>query len=200
MKWLLKQGILWHRYLGICFCVFFGFWFVSGIVLMYAGFPLLSEADRLAHAKPLDLAATKFTPDEAFDRANVLDTPARISIGMLSGRPVYRMQPEEAPWVTVFADDARVLRGVDAAAAIQIVAAYDGVAPSTLRAVRELKDRDQWTVFPGSEAYAPFQLIAARDGRQTEYYVSERTGTVYLRTDRRHFRFLAWIGAIPHWW
>ena len=48
MKWLRRQAILWHRYLGVCFCLFFAIWFVSGVVLMYAGMPQPSEAERLS--------------------------------------------------------------------------------------------------------------------------------------------------------
>ena len=34
MKWLVKQAILWHRYLGIFFSLFFAIWFLSGIVMI----------------------------------------------------------------------------------------------------------------------------------------------------------------------
>ena len=44
----------------------------------------------------------------------------------------------------------------------------------------------------------PFQLVAHEDRKGTEYYVSEATGSVFLRTTSRS-RFLAWCGAIPHW-
>ena len=34
-------------------CAFFAMWFVSGVVMMYVGYPKLTQAERLAHLPPL---------------------------------------------------------------------------------------------------------------------------------------------------
>jgi hypothetical protein len=41
MSRILKQAILWHRHMSVCACLFFAMWFVSGIVMTYAGMPEL---------------------------------------------------------------------------------------------------------------------------------------------------------------
>src|ERR1700730_2305807 len=199
MKWLVKQAILWHRYLGIVFCLFFAVWFISGIVMMYASMPELSEADRLAHLAPLDLSRVTLTPGAAFTKIGLSGAPQRITVAMIGDRPAYRFLPESGSWVTVFADNGEILHQVEPAAAIQIAGAYQTSSRSTMHVIRELPDVDQWTVYPTSRSYLPFQVVAVEDGRGTEYYVSEVTGSVYLRTTSRS-RFLAWCGAIPHWW
>jgi hypothetical protein len=199
MKWLIRQSVLWHRYLGIGFCLFFGFWFVSGIVMMYAQMPEFSESERLAHVPPLDLSHAKFTPAEAFAQIGPQEKPERITIGMIGSRPVYRFLPQDGRWITVFADTGEVLRQLDPAMAVQIAEPYSGQPSSAMRAVREVPDVDQWTVYPGSRPYLPFQLVAAGDEKDTQYYVSAATGFVYMRTTRLT-RLLAWCGAIPHWW
>jgi PepSY-associated TM region len=199
MKWLVKQAILWHRYLGIGFCLFFAVWFVSGIVMMYASMPELTEADRLAHLPKLDLSTAKLTPAASWAKVGLSGAPLRITVAMIDGRPVYRFLPESGRWVTVFADDGEILSKLDSTSAVQIASAYQESPRSAMHVVRELPDVDQWTVYPTSRAYLPFQLVAVEDGNGTEYYVSEATGSVYLRTTSRS-RFLAWCGAIPHWW
>ena len=199
MKWLIKQSILWHRYLGIALCLFFGFWFVSGIVMMYAQMPEFTQSDRLEHIPQLNLSQAKLTPSQAFAEVGADARPVRATVGMIGGRPVYRFLPQDDRWVAVFADDGEVLRRLDSSTAIQIAAPYQEGRNSEMHAVRELRDVDQWTVYPGSRPYLPFMLIAAGDGKGTEYYVSEATGSVYLRTTRLT-RLLAWFGAIPHWW
>ena len=199
MKWLRRQAILWHRYLGVCFCLFFAVWFVSGIVLMYAGMPQMTEAERLAHLPALDLSSAKLSPAEALKMSGASQQPERIATGMLGNRPVYRVLTEFGSWVTVFADDGMVPDEIDGPAAIQIASQYGGLSESKMHATGEVEGPDQWTVYPGSESYFPFQKLAADDGRGTEYYVSEASASVYLETNSRT-RLLAWFGAIPHWW
>jgi len=199
MKWLIKQSILWHRYLGIALSLFFGFWFVSGIVMMYAQMPEFTHSDRLAHVPQLDLTQATLSPGQAFATLGQRAKPVQITVGMIGDRPVYRFLPQEGRWVTVFADTGDVLQRLDPSTAIQIARPYQDGPSSAMRVVRELRDVDQWTVYPGARPYLPFLLIAAGDTKGTEYYVSEATGSVYLRTTRRT-RLLAWFGAIPHWW
>ena len=40
---------LWHRWLGIALCLFMALWFVSGVVMLYVGYPKLTPAEHLAH-------------------------------------------------------------------------------------------------------------------------------------------------------
>ena len=199
MKWLVKQAILWHRYLGIFFCLFFAIWFLSGVVMMYASMPELTEADRLAHLAQLDLSTVRLSPSDAWAKLQQSDSPLRITIGMVGARPVFRFFPASGKWISVFADDGEVLRSLDPSTAVQVATAYEKLPSRAMHVIRELPDVDQWTVDPTFRAYLPFQLVAAEDGNGTEYYVSEATGSVFLGTTGRS-RFLAWCGAIPHWW
>lgn len=40
---------LWHRWLGIGCCLLMVLWFVSGMVMLYVGYPKLTPLERLAH-------------------------------------------------------------------------------------------------------------------------------------------------------
>jgi hypothetical protein len=166
---------------------------------MYAGMPQMTEPERLAHLPSLDLSTAKFTPAEALEMSGAAQQPLRVAIGMLGKRPAYRVLTEFGSWVTVFADDATVPDEIDGPAAIQIAAQYGGLPENRMHVAGEVMEADQWTVYPGSESYFPFQKLTAEDGRGTEYYVSEASASVYLETNSRS-RLLAWLGAIPHWW
>ena len=48
-----------HRWLGIAGSLLFVVWFVSGIVMMYAGMPSLTTEERLSHVAVLDLSRFK---------------------------------------------------------------------------------------------------------------------------------------------
>ncbi|HWV10993.1 MAG TPA: PepSY domain-containing protein, partial [Pseudomonas sp.] len=44
---------LWHRWLGIGLCLVMALWFVSGVVMLYVGYPKLTPGERLRHLPEL---------------------------------------------------------------------------------------------------------------------------------------------------
>ncbi len=66
-RWL----FLVHRWLGVLLCAFFAMWFVSGVVMMYVGYPKLTPAERLMHLPPLRGAAVALEPDQALAAAGL---------------------------------------------------------------------------------------------------------------------------------
>ncbi len=195
MKKMLGRFIVWHRLLALPSCLFFGIWFLSGVVMMYARMPELTEAGRLDRLPALDLStAASFPP-----KLSASVQAERITVGMLNGRPVYRILPSTGRWFSIFADDGSAVGTVDRSSAIQTAAQFSGQPAGALSFADEIADVDQWTVYPASRVFLPFQIIKGNDPRHTKYYVSARTGAVYLTTTFRG-RLLAWCGAIPHWW
>ena len=188
--------MVWHRFLAIPSCLFFGIWFVSGIVMMYARMPELTEAARLDRLPPLDLKQAQVAPQNFPDLAS---HPERITVGMLNGRPVYRVLRAIGTWSSVYADNGQKLEGIDPASAVKATAQFSGQNQGQLTWVGELTDVDQWTVYPSSRVFLPFEMVEAHDPQSTKYYVSGATGSIYLSTTLRS-RLLAWCGAIPHWW
>ncbi len=195
MKKMLGRFIVWHRLLALPSCLFFGIWFVSGVVMMYAKMPELTEAVRLARLPALDMSHASAVPAQLPASVH----PERITVGMLNGRPAYRILPSAGRWFSVYADDGARAGALDASAAIRTAASFSGRDPRLLSSAGEISDVDQWTVYPASRVFLPFRIIHANDAARTRFYVSAATGSVYLATTRRT-RFLAWCGAIPHWW
>jgi len=195
MKKMLGRFLVWHRLLALPSCLFFGVWFLSGVVMMYARMPELTEADRLARLPALDLtSATSFPP-----RFATSVRPERITVGMLNGRAVYRILPSTGRWFAVYADDGSSVSKLSPGTAIQAAAQFSGKPVAALSFAGEIANVDQWTVYPASRVFLPFQIINGNDPQHTKYYVSAATGAVYLTTTLRG-RVLAWCGAIPHWW
>lgn len=54
-----------HRWLGIVLGALFIAWFVSGVVMMYAGMPRLTPGERLAHLPALDFTTATLAPAAA---------------------------------------------------------------------------------------------------------------------------------------
>ncbi|WPE27045.1 hypothetical protein PshuTeo1_27660 [Pseudomonas hunanensis] len=58
-----RQLYLWHRWLGIVACLFMALWFVSGVVMLYVGYPKLTPAERLAHLPALPAGCCAELPE-----------------------------------------------------------------------------------------------------------------------------------------
>jgi hypothetical protein len=190
-----KALIYAHRWLGIVGCLLFVVWFVSGVVMMYARMPTLTAEERLARMPPLDLATLAVPVRTAAATAGV--TPDRVRVGMLSGRPVYRLS-SAGRWTTVFADTGAPFGRLSADDALAIVRVYFPERASTARYVELLRRPDQWTLDGGLPNFLPMHRVALGDGADTVIYVSERTGEPVMKTTARG-RWLGYAGAVLHW-
>lgn len=189
-RWL----YLIHRWMGIAGCLLIAMWFGSGLVMMYVGFPALTEGERLAGLPPVDMAAVATTPDAAMAAAQLDALPRSLRLEMAGGLPVYRMIDANGQPHTVSAVDGRVIGDVDAKTARMTAQRFAGAPARWI----ETAERDQWTVPSGLNAWRPLHRIAVDDGRGTELYVSARTGEV-MRDTHRAERFWNWLGSVPHW-
>ena len=199
MRTLLKRGKRWlylaHRWLGIVTCLLFVTWFASGLVMMYVGFPSLTEAERRGGLPGLAWDRLAVTPGEALAAAGQIRFPRELRLTMLDRAPVYRIVGWDGRQMTVSAIDRHPITGVDAEQALAI-AGRDRRArqPQLLGEV----DRDQWSVTARYDPLRPFHLVALGDPDDTRLYVSARTGQIALDTTGRE-RLWNWFGAIPHW-
>ncbi|MEH6435410.1 PepSY-associated TM helix domain-containing protein [Massilia sp. DD77] len=188
-----------HRWLGIVMCLLFAMWFVSGVVMMYVGYPKLTESERLRHLPRLDASGPLLAPQEALARAG-LHGPLkalRLSAGS-GGKPVYLVAgPGTGPGT--IAIDARTgarLGPVDEARALASAAAYAG--PHTALRYLGTVDEDAFTHSRGLDAHRPLHRIQLADPEATLLYVSGSTGEV-VRDAPRAERLWNYAGAWIHW-
>ena len=192
-----RRFYLWHRYLGIGLALPFALWFATGVVMLYAQFPILTPEARFRGLPQFDPARFTVAPAEAVEHAGLAAAPRRIRLGMLLDRPIYYILPVGQPWLGVYADDGRALATVDETTARHVARqhAADGAQPELLDVVETV---DQWTLTNSLNLHRPLYRYGLGDDRGTEMYVSAKTGEMVMRTTRRD-RLLSWLGTIIHW-
>lgn len=195
-RWL----YLTHRWLGIALCAFFAMWFVSGVVMMYVGYPKLTPAERLQHLPALDAAAPLLSPAQALERAGVGGALKDLRLAAASGgRPMYFATPAGARGGEVMVIDAlsgEHLPTVDADWALASAAAYaaSGQGLEYLDSIEE----DAFTHSRGLDAHRPLHRVQLADADQTRLYISGQTGEV-VRDATRTERLWNYAGAWIHW-
>ncbi len=185
--------ILFHRWLGVFFCLLFGLWFLSGMVMMYWSFPAAEH--RISRAAALDAGKVLLSPEEAFARIQPADTPTGIHLAMLNGRAVYRFYFGRDQ-IVVFADNGETLSEVTPQIARGIAATWTGLPAASASFDGALQQPDQWTVNGLYRIHGNLLKYSWPNGEQV--YVSPLTAEVVQHTTRVSRR-AAYFGAIPHW-
>lgn len=198
MKTFTKWMRLIHRYLGFALSLLFVVWFVSGFVMLYAGYPTLKHHQRLQQLPPANLSQCQLNPQQALQHAGLTDSIKTIRLGMLLDRPIYRLVTQSNGHKAVFADTGDTLSRVDTALGSRIARAFVHNG-SPIASVETLTQIDQWMAAHRSQGYLPqVHRFVLDDADQTYVYVSVYTGEVVQLINARQ-RFWAWLGPIPHW-
>ncbi len=199
MRLHLKRWLfLLHRWLGIAVCLFFALWFVSGMVMIYVGYPKLTEAERLRHLPPLDGNAALLAPAEAL-RAAGIDGPLkdlRLHAGS-AGRASYLATPEgRRQPVAIDAASGQVLGATSEAQALASARAFagDGTGLYYLGTV----DEDAFSHSRALDIHRPLHRVQLDDAQGTLLYISGRTAEV-VRDATRTERGWNYLGAWLHW-
>jgi hypothetical protein len=196
MDLIRRALILTHRYLGIPLSIVFIIWFVSGIVMMYAGgMPSLSPQARIDQLPAIDFDAVALSANDAARQAGLARPPSQAHLLTVLGRPAWRFGGLGGP-TTVFADTGETLGMVGLDRAREISASFAGVPVTRVHYVEAVSTPDQWTI--GLARELPLHRLRVDDSAGTQLYVSPRTAEVVLATTRQS-RALAWAGTIPHW-
>ncbi len=189
----MKFILLLHRYLGMAVGLVMTLWCLSGFVMLYKGYPKVTQEQRLAGLEPLDLS-------QRMDPTRLDLGLARLEsfrIEMLAGRPVLRATQDGGDQLRDLASGAAVSAIPDRTA---LTVAMDFARGNSVRGVPQnlaLLDKDQWTVEDAARS-GPVYRIGLNDPGKTVVYVSRRSGEVVQVTSRGS-RFWAWLGPVPHW-
>lgn len=184
-----------HRALGSVLALLIVLWFVSGAVMTFAGYPSLSEAERLLASPSLPAALQVELPPAlaSFVEQGALAHGEEVRLSMLEDAPTWLFRERgasvalraQAPFAVAPLDDLRVRTE----AARRLGLPVDDV--------ELLTDSDQWTVAL-KPSVLPLYRVRFADAARTEAYFSATTGET-LQVTTRGERALAWVGAIPHW-
>ncbi|BEU97714.1 PepSY domain-containing protein [Acidovorax sp. DW039] len=207
-RWL----YLAHRWLGVLLCSFFAMWFISGLVMMYVGYPKLTHTERLEHLRPLRDVPIALEPAQALQAAGVSGPLQELRLTVASGgRAVYLATPaapdegipgkrlRNAAPLVIDANTGAALRKVTAEYAMASAHAFsaasaEGVAPRYLGRV----DEDAFTHSRALDIHRPLHVLTLADQADTWLYVSGTTGEV-VRDAPRTERLWNYVGAWIHW-
>ncbi|WP_018862373.1 PepSY-associated TM helix domain-containing protein [Thioalkalivibrio sp. ALJ3] len=178
-----------HRYLGIALGLLMAMWFTSGMVLMYVGYPSLSQDERLSGLPKLTKLDDLLSPGEVVAGHGPID---ELRLNNAGGRPVYHIR------------DGNGRRSIDARTGDPVLMSEeilnrtvrhhlgDSVVAATLISV------DQWTVPNRFDTHRPLIRAKTDDDAGTWIYVSSRTGEVVQSATRAERRW-NWVGSVVHW-
>ncbi len=194
-KLLWRTLVVLHRYLGIAVGPLMLIWFASGIVMMYVGFPQLSEQERLRALAPIPWQACCRVADGLIPDDQRF---YRVQIEALVGVAGLRRRRPPRPDAVIDLTEGVGVRRFDMADARAV--ALDAIARiagrATIAAAATI-DEDQWTI-GRYRRDRPLHRLTFDDPERSTIYVSSTNGQIVLRTTATQ-RFWNWLGAIPHW-
>jgi len=168
---------------------------VSGIVMMYAGFPRVSETDRMRTMLPISWQACCQFGEHLFpDSEQIL----HAQVENLAKVPVMRIRRLGSPDASVNLLKGSIWR-IDAedARAIAVEAARRIIGRPVSVVFTDKAETDQWTVGRLFRDRPLFRFVFD-DPESTNIYVSGTTGQIVHWTTATQ-RFWNWLGTIPHW-
>ena len=194
-RWL----FLAHRWLGISLCLLLVAWFFSGMVMLYVGYPKLTEAERLTHLPTLTAQAPLLAPDQALQRAQLTGPLADLRLSLANqGQPTYLATPQgERKAIAIDARTGAVLQTVGTAQALASAQAFTS-APLAALHYQGTVQEDAFTHSRGLDAHRPLHVVAVDGDAGLRLYVSGRTAEV-VRDTTRSERGWNYVGAWLHW-
>ena len=190
-----------HRWLGIGMCVFLAMWCITGVVMMYVGFPELTRDEHYAGLEPLAADRVNVALEEPLGLADPDDVIEQLLLTSSAGRPVYLLKVEGASWRGMYADTGTGIGQLPAEAAVAAAVDFHGAQQSNEAVTGKHLEQlhiDQWSVSDGLHPYRPLHRVSIEDGMGTQLYVSSLTGQVVRDTHRRE-RIWNWLGSNLHW-
>lgn len=186
--------LLTHRYLGIGVGALMVMWCLSGVVMMYHGYPELDEVSRVRNLAPIAWSACCKIADETLADDDPVE---ELQLEMLAGKPALRLRSGSASRM-IDLGSGLAMGSVSVRQAGAVAAAYASGALPASPARSRVIDHDQWTVSGEFDADRPLYEFELGDAGGTHVYVSSVTGRAVQTTTARE-RFWNWLGSVPHW-
>ncbi len=192
-RWL----FLLHRWLGVVLCLFMAMWFFSGVVMMYVGYPKLTDSQRLAKLPELACATSCISLDQA---VNVLPTALQssltaITLTSVAGEPRYQFT---GMGKRIFSVDAHTGKLLSATSSVDAQSAAQAFMPGAGMRYLDAVNEDTWSHSRGLDQHRPLHRVQMNDVDSTLLYISSMTGDVVRKATRTE-RIWNYVGAWLHW-
>lgn len=190
---------LFHRWSGIGFCLLMLLWLVSGVVMLYVGYPRLLPQERLA-ALPV-LATEDCCVPVATALAHSRDTTQvqELQLTSIGGATRYRLREGDGSLLVVDAlTGQRLLSPDEARALASALASARAYLPGAPARLLDRVEDDRWSHSRLMDAHRPLYRVQMDDAARTLLYVSSTTGEVVLDAPQAQ-RAWNFVGAWLHW-
>ncbi|MFT7771863.1 PepSY domain-containing protein [Roseateles sp.] len=185
---------LLHRWVGIALCLLMALWFLSGMVMLYVGYPKLTQDELMRGLPVLSADGCCVGLPEAL-QASGLPQASQWRLTSVAGQPRYVFNDGRTGFAAV---DARSGQRIDSVGGDQALASArhfaQGAPGRLLGAVAE----DAWTHSRALDGHRPLLRVALDDAQQRWLYVSSTTGEVVRDASATERRW-GWVGAWLHW-
>ncbi|OZI34595.1 peptidase [Bordetella genomosp. 10] len=186
-----------HRWMGIAASLLMAAWFVSGMVMLFVGYPKLTPWERLAHLPALDADRVRVPVADALARVGATANAAEIVLTSVAGRPVYRVRDGAGRLYAVDAANGQPLPRAGPEAAEAAARAWAGPSGAGARYVDTVAE-DRWTHSGALDPHRPLLRVQLDDDARTLLYVSSATGEVVMDAPLAQ-RAWNYVGAWLHW-
>ena len=180
-----------HRITGTVVSLFFAMWFLTGLVLIYHGYPGVEDADLNRHRENL--------PDSLPALQAMLDRlpgdvmPTQVSLRQFQGQTLFSLGNRDTSF-TFCPDPSEPVRPVDWQTVESVARRWVNAEPVR---VDTLYKRAQWILYSSYDSKLPIYRLSYDDPAHHEIFISQRDAEVQQFTDLRSRRW-AYFGAIPH--
>jgi PepSY-associated transmembrane protein len=186
---------LWHRWLGIALCLFMALWFISGIVMLFVGYPKLTSTEHLQSLPALFADTDYIDVNQAISATKQTETPVEVRLSSIANEPHYLIRyPDRA----VIAIDALTGQKIEKTKQLQALASAQAFYPAAKTEYLGLIEYDSWTLSRGLDTERPLHKIRLNDEAGRILYISSHSGRV-IRDATFHERTWGWLGAWLHW-
>ncbi len=184
-----------HRWTGVGACILMALWFVSGIVMLFVGYPKLTPWERLAALPALASENCCIPVDAALALSPSPAAVHEIVLTSIRNHPYYRLREKKGNYVVVDASTGKLAAPVGMQAALAGARAF--IPDTTAHYVGEIHE-DRWTHARSLDVHRPLHKIQMDDTAHTLLYLSSSTGQVVMDAPRAQ-RMWNYVGAWLHW-
>jgi len=190
-----RYAFLIHRWTGVGMCLLMALWFVSGIIMLFIGYPKLTPWERLGALPVIEDRACCITPDMALSRSKAAADVKEIVLTSIRNQPHYLLREGSGDYTVVDAISGNVQPKADVTSALAGARAF--IPHESAEYVASIHE-DRWTHSRSLDPHRPLHVIQMNDPASTRVYVSSSTGQVVLDVPNAE-RLWNYVGAWLHW-
>lgn len=184
-----------HRWTGVFACALMALWFISGVVMLFVGYPKLTPWERLGTMPVLRPDSCCIAAGEVLKQVQGPGSAREIVLTSIGGRPYFRLRDELGRFQLFDGRTGAPAKAAGADAALASARAFlPGVSADYLGQVRE----DRWTHARALDPHRPLHMVQMNDLAHTLLYLSSATGEVVIDAPRVQ-RLWNFVGAWLHW-